>query len=230
MTTMTDQIRFNDIKLLYLYQVYRGEMQFSTNGLDAIISINIDTYNPLKKIGTSTGLCKKAGQKLFDDNYLEIVESGSNPGINYSISIDGIEEIEDYLDKPSSRLYELLEMFPGFGNEFEVNEKFVIESGWEPLEIEREGANFEAAVEATEDALDTIEGSNGYADSEPDERNQIVWTIRSGLEALRSGLPTKSHIQTLLLEPLSYLASKFADASIGAAAKHAIEKIVAWLS
>jgi hypothetical protein len=45
---------------------------------------------------------------------------------------------------------------------------------WEPLAIDRDNPAYKEAVAASEAALREIEGSNGYATTEPEERNAIV--------------------------------------------------------
>ena len=82
---------------------------------------------------------------------------------------------------------------------------------------------------AEEEALETIQSDNGYAATEPEERNSIVWTIGAGVNALKEGLITKDQAQTLLLKPFKYLAKKFPDAIIGVSAKDAATAIWDWL-
>jgi hypothetical protein len=51
------------------------------------------------------------------------------------------------------------------------------------LPIERDSPQARAAIEFSEAALKEIEQSNGYASTEPDERNGIVETIKGTLNA-----------------------------------------------
>lgn len=101
---------------------------------------------------------------------------------------------------------------------------------WEPLPIDRSTAEYEAAVDSAQAALSEIESNNGYAASEPDERNGIVESIRGVLKTIQDGIPTKNQIVSGLLAPLKYVAKKFADASMGETAKHAVVAIIKWLS
>jgi hypothetical protein len=100
---------------------------------------------------------------------------------------------------------------------------------WEPLPVDREVQEFKEADEAVEIALSEIEGNNGYAESEPKERNHIVFSIREGLRQMREGLPSRAQVVANLIEPLKKIAKKFSDAAMGIAAKASVEKLLAWL-
>lgn len=101
---------------------------------------------------------------------------------------------------------------------------------WEPLPIERESQDAKDAIEKSEIALSEIEQSNGYAATSPDERNGIVQVIRGTLSAIKSGFPSREAIISGLLAPLRFIAKKFAEASMGEAAKIAVLAIIKWLS
>jgi hypothetical protein len=92
---------------------------------------------------------------------------------------------------------------------------------WEPLPLDRQSTEFAKSVDAADLALKEIEGSNGYADSAPDERNTIVQTIKTNLDALKKGLISKGQILEGLIKPFQFVATKFMDASIGELAKRA---------
>ncbi|MEA2975863.1 MAG: hypothetical protein QOF19_1383 [Alphaproteobacteria bacterium] len=92
---------------------------------------------------------------------------------------------------------------------------------WEPLPLDRQSTEFAKAVEATDAALKEIETSNGYADSNPIERDSIVEVVRAHLGLLRTGLLSKGQIIEGLIRPLKYIGAKFAEASIGELANRA---------
>lgn len=104
------------------------------------------------------------------------------------------------------------------------------EDTWEPVKIDRTTAEYSEAIEASEAALREVESSNGYAATDPDERNGIVATVRGTLEAIKNGMPTKPTILHGLLAPLKFVSKKFADTTIGEIVKIAITKIITWLS
>jgi hypothetical protein len=101
---------------------------------------------------------------------------------------------------------------------------------WEPLPIDRSSAAYAEAVESSDAALREIESSNGYAATEPEERNAIVSTIRGTLEAIKGGHPSRGALVHGLLKPLEYVAAKFRDATIGEIAKIAVTRILSWLA
>ncbi|MBG20562.1 MAG: hypothetical protein CML31_11520 [Rhizobiales bacterium] len=103
-----------------------------------------------------------------------------------------------------------------------------LDEEWAPLEIERDEVLNEA-IAASEEALSTIESDNGYSANEPEERDAIVHSAKGTLEALKSGTPSRAQVVSGLLQPFKYLAKKFADTSIGVAAKIAVEALLKWL-
>lgn len=100
---------------------------------------------------------------------------------------------------------------------------------WEPLQIDRGSGTYRGAIDAVEAAAEAIEGSNGYAESEPDERNGIVHTIRGTLRAVKEGFPSRKSIVHGLLVPLRFIATKFTGAAMGEAAKRAVAALITWL-
>jgi hypothetical protein len=103
------------------------------------------------------------------------------------------------------------------------------ESYWEPLPLERHTQEAIEAIETTEAALREIEQNNGYASTEPDERNGIVESIKGTLRAIKGGFPSKNVIVAGLLAPLKFIAKKFSEASMGEAAKIAVAALIKWL-
>jgi hypothetical protein len=61
---------------------------------------------------------------------------------------------------------------------------------WEPLAIDRENPAFKEAVTVSEAALREIEGNNGYAVREPQERNGIVAMLKGAIAAIKEGSPS----------------------------------------
>lgn len=137
-----------------------------------------------------------------------------------------VEELNEYqkLTESKDEAEPVIANFSDTPNE-EDNE---IDS-WSPLQINREDASTKSAIEATESALKEIESSNGYAATEPEERNAIVLTIRGTLDAIKTGFPSKPAIISGLLAPLKFIAKKFSEASMGEAAKIAVAAIIKWL-
>jgi hypothetical protein len=100
---------------------------------------------------------------------------------------------------------------------------------WAPLPIDRQSPLYEEALSASESALQTIEGNNGYATAEPDERNGIVLVMRGTIEAIKTGAPSKAAVLHGLLVPLRFIAKKFAESAMGEVAKIGVAKVIEWL-
>jgi hypothetical protein len=97
---------------------------------------------------------------------------------------------------------------------------------WEPLKIDRADVEYQTAVEVSEKAIETIEQNNGYAASEPEERNGIIKVMRGTLDAIKEGTPSRAAVKAGLLQPLRYIAKKFSDSAMGEVAKVAIGALI----
>jgi len=99
---------------------------------------------------------------------------------------------------------------------------------WEPLIIERQEPAYAEALAKTETAVKAVRSDNGYAATQPGERNEVVKTLETGVEALKNEQPSKGRLRALLGRPLRYLADKFAGGAIGESAKQALEALIKW--
>lgn len=97
---------------------------------------------------------------------------------------------------------------------------------WEPIPLSADNPIVADALAASEIALSTIEENNGYADSEPEDRNSVIASIRGTIESIRAGLPSRASVYSGLLAPLKYISKKFADSAMGVAAKTAVEAVI----
>jgi hypothetical protein len=131
----------------------------------------------------------------------------------YTITRDGISEINKLTDEAYEVL--LAEVV------LSAPDQDVATDAWTPLPIERESTEFKKAVEAAEEALTAIESSNGYAASDPQQRNSIIETLKSNLKNLKDGLISKGQIVEGLIKPFRSVAVMFAEASVGELAKRA---------
>ncbi len=102
-------------------------------------------------------------------------------------------------------------------------------SSWEPLPIDRQTDHFKSQLEEVSEQLAIIERDNGYAANEPDERNSILIPAKATVEALREGEVSKDSFLANLFKPMKYLAKKFGDSVIGAAARKIVEIGSDWL-
>ncbi|RUU96355.1 hypothetical protein EOB36_30065 [Mesorhizobium sp. M6A.T.Cr.TU.017.01.1.1] len=104
------------------------------------------------------------------------------------------------------------------------------EHAWEPLPVELDDPDLADAISLSEQAIAVIEASNGYADSEPSERNSIVNSMKGSLQSLKAGMPSRKAILEGLYAPMKYIAKKFTDAAMGKAAASAVIALAKWLS
>lgn len=100
---------------------------------------------------------------------------------------------------------------------------------WEPLPIDRSTPEYREMTAATERAIDRIEGDNGYAANQPEERSAVLGALKSALSALKEGWASTAIIRVSLLAPLRFIAEKFFGSGIGEAAKKAVEAVSKWL-
>jgi hypothetical protein len=111
-------------------------------------------------------------------------------------------------------------------SEQDILEDFETNDVWAPLPIDRDSVEYQETVAAIEDAISEVEGNNGYSSEQPEERDAIVTTLKSGSEAFKNGSPTKKFIKTTLVDGFKYLIKRFTDSAIGIAAKKALEHLL----
>lgn len=144
----------------------------------------------------------------------------------YRISRSGIELVQKWSDEK----YETLRASVYGQHEDATKENGRIsDQEWEPMPLDRDTAEGKEALQQTELALKEIEQNNGYASTDPDERNGIVETIKGSLTAIKFGFPSKQVVIVGLLAPLRFIAKKFSEASMGEAAKTAVAALIKWL-
>ena len=180
--------------------------------------------------------------ELFNDGSIKkITERPDRNG--FFISKQGIKEVESRIRDRSSLSYLYwAEGDAAFSEDIEEGIEYdakgdgvadpvslEIKDTWEPLPLERHSKKFDEAVSATESALREIEGNNGYAESAPEERDRVVWSLKEGLKHMREGLPSRDQVIAYALKPLKFVAEKFAGASMGEMAKAAVKALLAWL-
>jgi hypothetical protein len=101
---------------------------------------------------------------------------------------------------------------------------------WRPIVDESDGVAKQEAIEAVQDVIDRITTDNGFAGSQPEARNSILFSLNAGIEMLKAHMPSREQVTALLLKPLKYLGDLFAKHAIGELTKKATDKLLAWLS
>ena len=103
------------------------------------------------------------------------------------------------------------------------------DSAWEPLPIDRATPEYEEAVKALDDAAEKIETDNGYATNVPEERDNVVWSLRQGIVAIREMAPSLAHVRALIMVPLNSAIKTLKESVPGVAAMIAREAIKEWI-
>ncbi|MCR4377785.1 MAG: hypothetical protein NUV50_06800 [Rhodospirillales bacterium] len=178
----------------------------------------------------------KSAIKRLEDAELVHIQYPLEQANRYEITGMGIDYVQSQLDVPHSTVSALKQYGDEWLDEDEQN-NHVPEArstddeadSWSPLPLERSGRAYESAVETTETAFDVIKGNNGYAESEPEERSLIVWSIGETLKQIKEGLPTKDQVMAGLVKPLKYISEKFTGAAMGEAAKAAVKALFDWI-
>lgn len=100
---------------------------------------------------------------------------------------------------------------------------------WEPLPIDRALPTYSEMIEQLDAAKEAIRMDNGYSDTFPDERDEIVEDLSIGIENLKTrDSVTRNLIVTKLLRPLSRVIEVFNKAAIGEFAKLAVAAVKAY--
>ena len=100
---------------------------------------------------------------------------------------------------------------------------------WEPLPIDRTTSEYKNIVEAVNDAIEKIEADNGYAANKPEERDNVVWSLRQGIAAIREMAPSLAHVRALIMAPLNSAIKTLKESVLGVAAMVAREAFKEWI-
>jgi hypothetical protein len=101
---------------------------------------------------------------------------------------------------------------------------------WEPLKKESDPSQREDAISVIEDVVRHVEADNGFAASQPEARNSILYSLKVGVKMLKEYTPSREQVTANILKPLKYVGDLFAKHTIGELAKKATEKLLLWLS
>ena len=101
---------------------------------------------------------------------------------------------------------------------------------WAPLKNEGNTSQKADAISAIEDVVRHVEADNGFAASQPDVRNSLLYSLKAGVGMLKEHTPSREQVSALLLKPLKYLGDLFAKHAISELTKKATDKLLAWLS
>lgn len=96
---------------------------------------------------------------------------------------------------------------------------------WSPLPLDRDDA-VRNAIEAVDAVVERVRGDNGFAATEPEDHRRVVWSLTTGVNALRDRLPSSQQVRALLLQPLKWLSERFMNAATGELAKEAVKALL----
>ncbi len=84
--------------------------------------------------------------------------------------------------------------------------------------LDHNSVEYQEAIKSVDVLIELVRTDNVYAESAPDEREGVLATLKHGLAILGDRVTDVGAIRATLLRTAHYLASKFGDAVIGAAA------------
>lgn len=223
---MSNIPKFETFKTAVLYKLYEAAIGSKSSAFQP------DKVAEMFNFAVGVGYTHQALQSLEENNW------ANETNFYFSITESGILVVQKYLEDRNSLIANysdlgddwLLETYAVGSPSIEYgNTDAASDEDWEPLPIDRKTPEYEVAVEATEEVVRVVEQDNGYAANEPEERNQIVDSLKTGLRWVKEGAPSRAQIGATLLAPLKFLVSKFSGATMGEAAKVAVAAIAKWL-
>jgi hypothetical protein len=138
-----------------------------------------------------------------------------------------VKHVEEILSSEGVSLKDKLETI--FPKKYDLPVSGVSDT-WSPIKDDSENPAKQRAIEAVQDVIGRLEADNGFAASQPDIRNSILYSLKVGVGMLREYVPSREQITANILKPLKYVGDLFAKHTIGELAKKAIEKLLLWLS
>lgn len=158
-------------------------------------------------------------------------------GYSYNITPEGLREVELSLrDKSSDISYfvengdDSLDAIAGPNAIYWSKDEYREISHWKPIDLDPDDEDFKSVLRETEATLEEINKSNEFEAKFPEEKSGILSSIKIGLEALKSLRPTKAQLNDLLIRPLKWVATTFANSFLGQVAKNAAQKIIDFFS
>ncbi len=130
-------------------------------------------------------VAKKAVDALVERGLMEWVDTRADG--RFEITAKGLEYVEAQLEFEDSDIAQFAAHLDAWGR---ANKE--ADNEWQPLPIDRSAPEYIEAVAELEGVVGVIEGDNGYAANEPDERNSIVWSLKQGLAAIKGRISYKS--------------------------------------
>lgn len=229
-----ERFRISNLGLIILFKLYSFHIAGDKPEPLSLLRIRalFRQHLPLNLISSSIDWTRrKTGTEL-------IRRIGNRENYTFSITSDGIKYVEMELLRTGSPIAyfqkngdDSLSYVAGLDSPFMTEEeRKSLHSGWEPIDLDRDSEEFQAAEKAVEDAITAIEQDNQFASEMPEERAGILQTLRNGIDWLKNSSPTKRQLRDMLLSPLNWFASNFSKTVTAEIAKKAAEKLWALLN
>lgn len=199
--------------------------------------LSLDQIAGLFSIPISRNLLRSAIEILIRDRFASRHSVKAEDGPRFRLAEEGIFLVEKALRNRQSDLWYLMEHgdkaiddIAGPDAIFMTEAERVDSDAWAPLPIDRNDPEYIEALSAVDEALEKIRADNGYAVSNPEERQGVIALIEDGRLWLSSRFPSRTQVVHSLVKPLRHIASKFAESVMGDAAKVAAQRIIDWLA
>lgn len=117
-----------------------------------------------------------------------------------------------------------------------INETFISKEGassdeWQPIPVDRSNPEYQATEKKLDEALNAIRSDNGFADTFPDERNQVVSALETGLKIFRENSTVHvTYFKAFIIDPLAAAIRRLKDNAAGVAATVAKAATIKWLA
>lgn len=118
-----------------------------------------------------------------------------------------------------------LDDIAGMDGAFWTKEEHAERTGWSELELQ-DNASLQDAIKGLDQTISEIEKNNEFEATDPEQKKGILTALRQGLSSLKSYRVSKNQINGLIIQPLRWLATTFANTLMGELAKTTAQKIV----
>jgi hypothetical protein len=104
------------------------------------------------------------------------------------------------------------------------------EAEWEPLPLDRDDKNLQAAIASLDEVIRQVRSDNGYSATLPEERDYVLTGLGNTLQTLKESTSTSvAYLKRYALEPIGILLQRFKSAAIAIAASAAKEALIDFL-
>ena len=183
---------------------------------------------PRAELRVLLGTATKAGLLRYDQNvpHPQLPHDENRPlGPYWAFTQKGVDRVQSARNEDAAL---------GFGQNISAFDSIVRNDhgsdSWQPIQADLTSDSSKEVIASIQAALNSVESDNGFAVNSPRERSTIVYSLKVGIELLRTHLPSREQIAVLVLSPLKYVMRVFGQHATAELAKKAFEKVMSWLS